>query len=220
MAQYFIDLSEELCRTCLHHPESSRLSLFPFSYGVFHCLPRQLLHRTKRCYRLVLRQQRVCAPHLLACPHPPLLLPKRCQQRPSRPLPSFPSLQTAPRRGRRTSVLAQRVSQVRASSRPSWICSPTPLARWSSLRMSPSASFTAARPSVTVVSQPKRNVEGPIVEALSLSPCSPFSHYAGSGPLGHPKIYINLVRLKCVTGTDCSLFSCIGQTWLSSVRVS
>ena len=45
----------------------------------------------------------------------------------------------------------------------------------------------------------KAKRQNPIVEAHSFSSPPSFSHYAGSGPLGHPKIYINLVHLKCAT---------------------
>ena len=192
------------------------LYFFLFRTALFRTFPRQLLHR-KRCYQPVLRQQHVCARHLSGCP-----LPRRCQQKPSRPLPSFHSLQTAPRRGRRTRACAQRVSQVRASSRPSWSCSPTRSARWSLLRTSLSASFTAARLSVTVVSQTKRTRQSPDAEILIEEPfvLPPFFLYVGAGPLGHPKIYINLVRLKRAIWDDCSPISWIGQTWSSSVRVS
>ena len=137
--------------------------LFLFRSILFRSFPRQLpslIHarsttRTRTCSQPVSQQQPVCAQALSACHHPPPPpLPKRCRpRRPSRYPPSFPSLRTTPRRGRRTSALAQRVNQVHASSRLSWICSPTPSARWSSLRTSQFASFTAARPPATVVSQ-------------------------------------------------------------------
>ena len=144
---------------------------FLFRSILFRSFPRQLpslIHavstpgphshnttRTRPCSQPVSQQQPVCAQAFPAChPPPPPPLPKRCRpRRPSRYPPSFPSLRTTPRRGRRTSALAQRVNQVHASSRPSWICSPTPSARWSSLRTSQFASFTAARPPATVVSQ-------------------------------------------------------------------
>jgi hypothetical protein len=97
--------------------------------------PNRVLHRTrartKACYQPVLQLQHVYARHLPACP-PRLLLKRRCQQRPSRSPPSLPSLQTTPRHGRRTSALARRVNQVRASSRRPWSCSQTLSARWSS----------------------------------------------------------------------------------------
>lgn len=134
---FYKSISDEFCRRCLHHPESSRTPKFPFSFSLFRLRRFPRTHRppppharTKACYQLVLQLQHVCARHLPACP-PRHLLKRQFQQRHSPSPLSFPSLRTMPRHGRRTNTLVRRANQVRASNRPSWSCSQTLSARWS-----------------------------------------------------------------------------------------
>ena len=127
-------------------------------------------------------------------PHPqPRLHPTRAcshlrlQSRRSRPrLPSRRRPQTRLRHGQPRSALAPVPRVNPGLSRRPWICSRPHSVPWSSLPTSRYVSSGDVGLCVTAVSTPTP-LQSRIADADVLS-------HIGGGPLGHPKIFINLVR--------------------------
>jgi NADH dehydrogenase (ubiquinone) Fe-S protein 6 len=193
VAPYFIDHSEE-CGKCLHHLESSRLPLFPFSYGPI--------------------------PHLPTPTPPPQTMLSTRLAAAARLRPAFVRLSTSASSSKAVQAEAKPTPAVvpqspnhaatwstNQSLRPAGQSGPRFEQTVMELQPNPlSAMELIANEPIRLIHGRKTICDGgksdkvnpqPVRKILIEEPPPPFFFlYAGAGPLGHPKIYINLVRLK------------------------
>ena len=221
--------SDDLCRKCFHHPESSRTPQFPFSFSLFQPIlptdprqrPRPPQHRTRTHQRMLSTRLAAAArlrpafAHLLSSSaSSKATVPAEAQPVPAvvPQSPNHAATWSANQRPRPAGQSGPRFEQTAMELQPNPLSAMELIANEPTRVIHGRKAVCDGGKSTTIVNaNPARTV---LIIDFSPSPPPPFFLpffllSAGAGPLGHPKIYINLVRVICLLsveyGANCSL---------------